>query len=148
MSETVTINSRRFISTDCITCGVEYFVPERVWEEQRKNGGFHHCINGHSQGWGKGQTEIDKLRQERDRLRQREAQKDDEIARQKRLRDMERRTASAYKGQVTKLRKRAKHGVCPCCNRTFQNLARHMDAKHPSFEPDEPLKVIEGGLAG
>jgi hypothetical protein len=26
------------------------------------------------------------------------------------------------------------NGVCPCCNRTFQNLARHMAGKHPDYE--------------
>lgn len=24
-------------------------------------------------------------------------------------------------------------GVCPCCNRTFKNLARHMAGQHPGF---------------
>jgi hypothetical protein len=23
--------------------------------------------------------------------------------------------------------------VCPCCNRTFQALARHMNSKHPTY---------------
>jgi hypothetical protein len=26
-----------------------------------------------------------------------------------------------------------KHGVCPCCKRTFENLARHMKGQHPTF---------------
>lgn len=31
---------------------------------------------------------------------------------------------------------------CPCCNRTFQNLQRHMTSKHPDYVS---LDVIEGG---
>lgn len=27
--------------------------------------------------------------------------------------------------------KRIANGVCPCCNRTFADLARHMQSKHP-----------------
>lgn len=35
----------------------------------------------------------------------------------------------ARQGAEKKLR-RVNAGVCPCCNRTFQNLARHMATKH------------------
>lgn len=43
------------------------------------------------------------------------------------------RRLSAAKGQATKLRKRAANGVCPCCNRTFVQLARHMATQHPDY---------------
>lgn len=45
----------------------------------------------------------------------------------------------AFKGVVTKLKKRAANGVCPCCNRTFVDLARHMAGKHPTFLAEEIL---------
>jgi hypothetical protein len=39
------------------------------------------------------------------------------------------------------MRKRIQSGVCPCCNRTFENLGRHMKSKHPAFDYEpEPLK--------
>lgn len=31
------------------------------------------------------------------------------------------------------LRNRAAAGVCPCCNRTFEQLGRHMTTKHPEY---------------
>lgn len=34
----------------------------------------------------------------------------------------------------TRIKNRVKNGVCPCCNRTFENLARHMQAKHSDFK--------------
>jgi hypothetical protein len=34
---------------------------------------------------------------------------------------------------VTKIKNRVGHGVCPCCTRSFQNLARHMASEHPTF---------------
>jgi hypothetical protein len=37
------------------------------------------------------------------------------------------------KGVKTRMANRIKHGVCPCCNRTFLNLQRHMTTQHPSF---------------
>jgi uncharacterized Zn finger protein (UPF0148 family) len=44
----------------------------------------------------------------------------------------------ATKGVVTKLQKRASNGVCPCCNRTFKQLAAHMKTKHPEFKSASP----------
>jgi hypothetical protein len=29
--------------------------------------------------------------------------------------------------------------VCPCCNRTFSNLQRHMAHKHPQFAKVEAV---------
>ena len=114
------------VISDCVTCGCRYTVPQRMWDEQRKAGGFHYCPNGHNQGWSKDGCENAKLHRERDRLQQRLAEKDDDI------RQLE-RSITAHKGQATKLKKRASAGVCSCCNRTFQNLARHMATKHPDI---------------
>lgn len=151
--------SEQFTWSNCITCGVRYAVPTRLMDHQRKEGGFHYCCNGHQQGWSKEDTEDEKVRRERDRLKQRLAQKNDELAadrrrsndkieaERERTRAAERREA-AQKGNVTKLKKRAARGVCPCCQLHFTNLERHMNTKHPEFidTPDVgDLKVIEGG---
>ena len=45
----------------------------------------------------------------------------------------EERSHSATRGHVTRQKKRAAAGVCPCCNRTFKQLARHMERKHPNY---------------
>lgn len=29
-------------------------------------------------------------------------------------------------------------GMCPCCRRTFKQLAEHMKSKHPDFDPARP----------
>lgn len=135
------------VYSDCITCGIRYTVPQSMWNKQRKSGGFHRCPNGHSQGWSSDESEDERTRRERDQLKQRLAQKDDEIKRQREQREAAERRESAQKGQVTRLKNRAKAGVCPCCNRTFQNLARHMGTKHPTYATnDDPgLKVVQGG---
>lgn len=44
------------------------------------------------------------------------------------------------KAEVTKrksIEKRIYAGICPCCNRTFQNLMRHMRTKHPETRHEE-----------
>lgn len=50
------------------------------------------------------------------------------------------RQLSAAKGRVTRIKNRVAAGVCPCCNRTFQNLANHMKGQHPDFThtPETP----------
>lgn len=124
----------------CGSCGIEYAIPEKMAEHAKANGGYHHCPNGHSWGWSKEGSEVTRLRRERDRLKQAEARLQDEI-------EDERRRTAAAKGQVTKLKNRAVAGVCPCCNRSFANLRRHMKAKHPDFTTDDKpdLKSIRGG---
>lgn len=41
---------------------------------------------------------------------------------------------TAQRGATKRLSNRIKHGVCPCCTRTFSNLAAHMETKHPEFK--------------
>jgi hypothetical protein len=105
----------------CITCGVAFVVPAVVADKHYEQGGFHHCPNGHSQGWPKEGSENAQLRRERDRLRQQAA----------RL-EQERDEAEA---KLRRMRGRAAAGMCPCCKRSFANMARHMKTKHPDYRP-------------
>lgn len=124
----VLVYGTRCEEMQCITCGVSYTVPCVVADHQRKHGGYHHCPNGHSQGWGKGNTEFDRIRQERDLLKQNEARLEDELR--------------AAQKKAEKVAKRVAAGVCPCCTRTFSNMARHMKTKHPDYNV-VPLKAIK-----
>ena len=126
----------------CANCGIMFGVPVDYDNERRADGDSFCCPNGHSLSYS---SENEKVRRERDRLKQRLAQQEDETKHQRRLKEGAERQASAYKGQATKLRNRAKGGVCPCCNRTFQNLQRHMKSKHPKFGGSPTLDVVEGG---
>ena len=108
----------------CQNCHVEFAIRPSHDASLRKHGDDFYCPNGHTLTYGEG--EADKLRRERDRLKQRLAQKDDTIQHLE-------GSIAAHKGQITKLKNRASKGVCPCCNRTFQNLARHMKTKHPDY---------------
>lgn len=119
----------------CGVCGIEYAIPEKMAQHAQNEGGFHHCPNGHSWGWPKDGSRVEKLRRERDRLQQRQAYLEERA-------ETAERSAAAFKGQITKLKKRASAGVCPCCNRTFQNLQRHMKTQHPDFAEKPNLKVV------
>ena len=109
-------------------------------EDPAYPGETFYCPRGHGQHYNRGPSEADKLRQERDRLKQDAARKDEVIAYERRCRELadqraerSKRQTAAAKGQVTRLKNRASAGVCPCCNRQFQNLKRHMDSQHPDF---------------
>ena len=130
MAEIITIKGNPHVVTQCGTCGVWFTVPEIVWESHRREGGYQTCPNGHARGWktGEEQRERDAIRLERDRLKQDAARLEDELAAERR------RTATAEK-KILQIQRRAGAGVCPCCNRTFQALSRHMKNKHPDVVP-------------
>jgi len=126
---------------ECPKCGVRHGIPQSLLlqaQENRwdsKHPRWIHCPNGHT--WAlTGKSDADQLRLERDRLKQRVAESQDDARYQRELREQAEKTASAYKGVATKLKNRAKAGLCPCCNRSFENLRRHMATKHPDFSGD------------
>lgn len=135
MADIHTIRGRRFALIGCCECGVEWLMPGQLNNhalEEGKDKTFY-CPNGHGQSYIESRADI--YRREAERLKQRLAERDDDVRRQRnRAKGLE-RSIAAHKGQVTKLKKRAKAGVCLCCNRTFQNLARHMKSKHVSMDP-------------
>lgn len=112
----------------CFKCKCQMWIPDDLnGAALRARGEIpFYCAYGHRQYYIEGESEETKLRRERDRLNQRIAEKDDEI------KALEGRRRAAV-GQVTKIKNRVGHGVCPCCSRTFENLARHMGSKHPTY---------------
>lgn len=121
----------------CCNCKSQMWIPDALEEAARAqrgpNGIRFYCAYGHPQHYVIGETEEDKLRRERDRLAQRIAEKQDEINRQREMREATERQLSATRGVVTRIKNRVGHGVCPCCNRTFGDLSRHMATKHPTY---------------
>lgn len=133
-----------YTSIRCHCCDVTFKIRTEWRDSLYESGNTFYCPNGHSLSW-KGKHVADELRRERDRLKQQTAQKDDEIRRLERINTLERRSTAAYKGQVTKIKKRVGKGVCPCCNRQFKDLHKHMNSKHPDYSEQEPdLKVVGG----
>jgi hypothetical protein len=53
--------------------------------------------------------------------------------REREAKEQAERRLSATRGVVTRIRNRVANGVCPCCNRTFADLHRHMASQHPEF---------------
>lgn len=116
------------VDTSCAKCGIVFAVPD-WWDRQRRDSGEgFYCPNGHTLLYGKNTLEK--------RLAAAERARDAARAHAQAVQDQndaERKAHSATKGQLTKAKKRIAAGVCPCCNRTFRNLARHMTGQHPDY---------------
>ncbi len=133
----LTFNGTVYVWEQCGTCGVWYTVPEIVYEHQRKMGGFHTCPSGHSWGWKQGQGEdaFDALRRERDQAVQEKARLEDEARAAWETANEQVAQRSKIERELKRVRQRITHGVCPCCNRSFANVQRHMKSKHPNVTP-------------
>ncbi len=132
MGEITILNGERHKIIQCGTCAVWHTVPEIVWSSAYNEGGFWSCPNGHQRGYQTGdeKRKQEEIRRERDRLKQETARLQDEVA-------AETRRALEAEKKYLQARKRAAAGVCPCCNRTFTNVQRHMKTKHPNVVPLE-----------
>lgn len=106
----------------CGGCGIQFAVPEAWRAEKKETGKGWYCPNGCSRVYKESDVAAAKaeLEAERDRHQRTLARLNAaETAEQKAKRELKR------------VNKRVSAGVCPCCNRTFQQLARHMKTKHP-----------------
>lgn len=107
---------------ECPSCGITYALPRSFYDKCHAKGERFYCPNGHSLGW----NETDS-----DRLRKAEAQKA-HLADQLQAATLE---AERRRVQLVRDRHRFANGVCPCCNRSFENVRRHMQSKHPDYDP-------------
>lgn len=119
------IGSLTLTEIECANCITHFAMDESLRKRCLQTGREFYCPNGHS-NWYKN-NELDRLKRERKSLEDRTYWAEQEAAQAKRER-------TAIKGQLTKVKNRIANGVCPCCNRTFSNVARHMTTKHPDFK--------------
>jgi hypothetical protein len=119
----------------CPTCGVIYAIPDALKTRglRYKGSVTIYCPNGHTWHY-MGKTHAQELEELRDR-----------IARERALRDQAEASAQGYQAAATRARNerdrlkvRTGGGVCPHCNRTFKQLAKHMVSKHPEEVPHTP----------
>jgi len=105
-------------TTRCYNCGCVVAMEQSHYTECLKDHRDFWCPNGHRQ-YFPSETQADKyarlLKEEQRRHARTLARENEE---------------RAAKEKVERKLKRVKRGVCPECNRTFQNIARHMACKH------------------
>lgn len=99
-------------------CGLTYGLPKPYVAQLRESHKTFYCPNGCPRHYAQENT-AEKLRNE---LRiQKEYTREYQVERDE------------LKRELQKVKERVSNGVCPCCNRTFKRLERHMTAKHPEY---------------
>ena len=122
---------------NCCNCGVPIGMPSYLYTQFRQNSArWFYCVNGHQQHFG--ESEVARLEKELEVARKRGEWLAQDVKNQRARAERTERSLSATKGVVTRMKRRTGNGVCPCCNRTFKQLQRHMQAKHPDFHEDAP----------
>lgn len=109
------------VDVRCAECDILFAIPARFETRRREDGNTFYCPLGHHLHF---KSELDRLRKQ--------------VADQTRTNtELAARVAAAQKAEQAaldkhkRLERRVRRGVCPCCSRSFENLARHMATKHP-----------------
>ena len=121
-------------SLECAACGMLFAAPANFIRSARERGNSEvtvFCPSGHHNVWRK--SEIDRLKESLVAKEAAIAQERRNVEFWRTQKDQADHRVRAQKAVTTKLRKRIGAGVCPCCHRTFSQLAAHMADKHPEM---------------
>jgi len=115
---------------ECASCGCHFGIDEAMRQRRLSDHNGFYCPSGHRNHYA-GESDAERLKREKKKL-----ENDLWFAEHKAQRA---KTAlAAQKGQFTKYRNRIAKGVCPCCNRSFPDVAQHMASQHPGEGITEP----------
>lgn len=111
-----------FSTEICCRCAMAFAMPSDYQRRRKNDHAPFYCPNGHQQHYT-GPDETSKLKSE--------------LERQSQILEVERQRSARLQAEHadvkrahTRMRERVFNGVCPCCNRTFQDLMRHMHTEH------------------
>jgi hypothetical protein len=100
----------------CAECGVQFGLPQLLVTTRRGDHASFHCPNGHANHFPH-ESEAERLRRQLHASELEATRRANELA--------------SMRKEAERLARRARAGVCPCCNRTFKALAAHMARQHP-----------------
>lgn len=117
----------------CCACGVVFAMTADFMRRRREKQDWFYCPAGHAQHYTKSEEtrlreELSRAHRDIDRAKQAEAEQRTKVA----------QIAKSY----NRVRQRIRNGVCPCCNRTFQNLANHMRTEHADYGDTKTLRAL------
>lgn len=121
-----------FVIEECYKCHIPFGITNDFHYRKKDDGTSFYCPNGHGQIFTTTTVQKleKKLRQEEEKLKREKIEREHAQG----LFEAERNSHRTTRGHQTRLKNRIFAGVCPCCNRTFQNLKAHMKGKHPEFK--------------
>lgn len=143
------MSTQTFIETlalvHCGGCGLSFGLTTAFRDTRLADHKQFNCPNGCYVNWS-GKSESELLKEE---LAAKEAQltsarsnrdyyQEKYHATEKKL-DYKGRVLTRKTNELHKVKTRIRHGVCPCCNRSFADLHKHMNSKHPGFSKSEEI---------
>ena len=115
---------------ECGECSIVFAMPTSKYNRCRDQGEGWCCPNGHNRVFCK--SENAKLQEQLNAERQK-AVREQQAREQSQAETNElREKNNKITGKLSRVYKRVRNGVCPCCNRHFDNLEGHMKTKHGS----------------
>lgn len=132
------LRSIELTTINCGVCGGSYAINEAYRLEKYQTGGSWNCpycrvawgyANNSENARLKRDLEWQKARVTREEIARKHAEDERDTAESRRR---------AEKAAKTRIKNRIANGVCPCCNRSFVDLHRHMETKHPGYAGDRP----------
>ncbi len=121
------VNNTWFKVHTCGSCGLQYAMTAEFKRRRLEDHKIFYCPAGCQRRFT-GPTEAQQLKEELERTTQM-------------LQAAAARANTVAKAHK-KMRARIMNGVCPCCNRTFQNLMGHMRTEHPEFKEARTIQVL------
>jgi hypothetical protein len=125
-----------FDTTDCIVCGVKIVLTEELMQQRRRDHAIFFCPNGHQQIFSGETAEEGLRRQLADEKRKLEFARNEIKAHEEsaeKAKQEAQKVAQGVAQEMARLKRRIGNGVCPCCQRTVSQLARHMSTEHPDY---------------
>lgn len=117
-----------FVTETCCAkgCNITFAFTRDYYDRVRNDPSiWWFCPAGHTQHYTGKNSDAERLRQ----AAARETALSDQL-------EAAVREAESTRGQLLRDRQRFANGVCPCCNRSFTNVLRHMESKHPDYRAE------------
>jgi len=107
---------------NCARCGVQFGVVEEWLDRRREDGKRFYCPKGCLNVYH--DTTIDRLQRRVRTLEREESELRDGLRASK-------RDTTTARAATTRVKNRAKKGVCLYCHRTIKQMKKHVEDKHP-----------------
>ncbi|MCC7158854.1 MAG: hypothetical protein IT281_04890 [Ignavibacteria bacterium] len=124
---------------NCGGCGVTFALTSSFVEKRRNDHKGFYCPNGCNRYYpGKSDEEIlkEKLAAAQSNV---EYWSRRSTANYEKY-EAEKRSKAAHKAHYTMLKRKVKKGQCPCCEKTFPDVAEHIKNTHPDYNKKMKVK--------
>ncbi len=131
MARTITI-TLELEHVTCAACGIAFAMESSFRARRLADHEYFYCPAGHHNYYS-AESDAERLSRELKEARleiRRMAYR--EQSAQLAARDAE-RAQKAAEAETRRVKKRAAAALCPCCRRSFVQLRRHMETKHPEY---------------